>query len=306
MCRAANFGIAKMFLLAGCLLAATHGYTQSPPGPSGAPGLAAEPRKGAWAPPDIDESVPPVDPAAKCALPEVLHAAGARLTELLANLDKFTATEQIEYLQVNRKGDTLQRRLRSYDYVVSLREIRPGMLSAEEFRNGREGAQFFFNDMATNGLPALVLIFHPYYVGDFEMTCEGLGNVNGEPAWQVHFRQRPDRPSRMYGLRVGQRHYVLDLRGRGWISASSSQMLRLEADIVTPVPQAAMRRSHKIVEYQPVRFEKQKVDLWLPARAEIFMDFRGHFYQIRHSFTGFLLFEVTTRQEIADPRPPDR
>jgi hypothetical protein len=291
--------------LAGWLLAATGGYAQSPPGPNSALGEAAEPRRTTWAPPDIDESIPPVDPGAKCALPEVLQAAGARLKELVANVEKFTATERIEYVEVTRNGKTIQRKTGAFDYVVSLSEIRPGMLTAEEFRNGREGPQLFFMDLATNGLPALVLIFHPYYVGDFEMSCEGLGGVDGEPAWQVHFRQRPDRPSRMYSLYIGDRRFPLALKGRGWISVRNSQILRLEVDIVEPVKGAGLHRSHKIVEYQPVHFEKQKVDLWLPARAEVYMDFRGHCYQIRHAFSEFLLFDVTTKQQIAGPRPPD-
>jgi hypothetical protein len=297
-------------VLAGMLLASASLDAQLPlpgngPGAAkAARGGAVEPGKNTWAPPEIDEAIPPVDPAAACSLPEVLEAASTRLKELLANLEKFTATEQIEYLEVNRKGNTLQRKTRSYDYVVSLREIRPGMLSTEEFRNGRDGTQFFFMDLATNGLPALVFIFHPYYAGDFEMTCEGLGEVNGEPAWQVHFLQRADRPSRMYRLYVGQRRYTLDLKGRAWISARTRQVLRLEADIVKPVKGTEMRRSHKIIEYQPVRFEKANVELWLPARAEVYMDFRGHCFQIRHSFSEFLLFDVTTKQQIADPQPP--
>jgi hypothetical protein len=303
MIRTTRRGFAE-FLLAGWLLAAPATYAQTATSAEDPRSPTTPPRKLTWAPPDIDEAIPPVEPAAKCSLPEILRAASARQVELLTNLDRFTATEQIEYLQVNRKGDPLNRSQRSYNYVVSLREIRPGYLTTEEYRNGREGAQFYFNNMATNGLPSLVMIFHPYYAGDFEMVCEGLGQVNGEPAWQVHFLQRPDRPSRMYGLRVGGRHFALGLRGRAWISPSTGQVLRLEADITKPVPEAGMKRSHKIVEYQPVHFEKQKIDLWLPARAEVYMDFRGQCFQIRHSFNEFLLFEVTTQQKMVEPKLP--
>jgi len=297
---------AMSLALAGWLLAAVGGYAQTSPATKTTPGTAAEPDRIGWAPPDIDETIPPVDPEVSCALPDVLQAAGARLQELLANVDKFTATERIEDVEVTRNGHPIQRKTGSFNYVVSLREIRPGMLTAEEYRNGREGAQFFFMNLATNGLPALVLIFHPYYVADFEMTCEGLGKVNGEPAWQVHFRQRPDRPSRMYSLYIGNRRYAVDLKGRGWVSERSSQILRLEVDIVEPVKGAGLHRSHKIIEYQPVHFEKEKTDLWLPARAEVFMDFRGHCFQIRHSFTDYLLFGVAVKQQIGTPSEPER
>jgi hypothetical protein len=271
-----------------------------------APEFAVVPRsvphalpKDAWAPPDLDEDVPHVAPRANCALPAVLKAAGARLVELLANLEKFTATERIEYAEVTRKGAAIQRKAREFNYVVSLQEIRPGMLAVDEYRNGDSGSQLFFGNMATNGLPALVLIFHPYYAGDFEMKCEGLGEIHGEPAWQIYFRQRADRPSRMSRLHVGFKSYPMDLRGRAWISARTSQVVRLEADVLNPAKETRMERSHKIVEYQQVRFEKSKVALWLPARAEVFMHFRGHRYQIRHSFSDFLLFGVEVKHEIS-------
>jgi hypothetical protein len=264
----------------------------------------APPPRNFWAPPDIDEVIPRVDPAAACNLPEVMDAAAARLRELLINLERFAATELIDYNQVNRDGKSLLHKTRSYDYIVSLREIRPGLLSTEESRNGRDGPQYFFMDLATNGLPALVFILHPYYANDFEMTCEGLGEANAEPAWQVHFRQRPDRPSRMYRLYVGQRRFDVPLRGRAWISARTSQVLRLEADIVQPVKGTSMKRSHKIIEYRPVKFARANLELWLPARAEVFLELGGHHFQIRHSFSEFLLFNVTTNQTIVPPPPP--
>lgn len=297
---------ALSFALAGWLLAVAGGYAQTPAVTKLTPGTAADANKSGWAPPDIDETIPAVESGATCVLPEVLKSAGARLEELVANLEKFTATEQIENSQVTRSGQLIQRRTSSFEYVVSLREIRPGMLTTEEYRNGHEGPQFFFMNMATNGLPALVLIFHPYYVADFEMTCEGLGKVNGEPAWQVHFLQRPDRPSRMYSLYIGNRRYPVDLKGRGWISAKNGQILRMDVDMVAPVKDAGLRRSHKIIEYQPVHFEKQKTDLWLPSRAEVYMDFRGHCLQMRHSFSDYLLFGVATKQQIGTPSEPER
>lgn len=265
---------------------------------------AAPPPKEPWAPPDIDEITPPVDTTAPCNLPAVLEGAAARLRELLINLERFAATEHIDYNQVNRSGKSLLHKARSYDYIVSLRETRPGMLSTEEARNGRDGPQYFFMDLATNGLPALVFILHPYYAGDFEMTCEGLGDVNSEPSWQVHFRQRPDRPSRMYRLYVGNRRYDIDLRGRAWISARTAQVVRLEADIVQPVKGTSMKRSHKIIEYRPVKFARANLELWLPARADVYLEIGGHRFQIRHTFSDFLLFNVTTNQTVVPPPPP--
>src|SRR5206468_11455652 len=61
----------------------------------------------------------------------------------------------------------------------------------------------FPDGVATNGLPTLALIFHPFNAKNFEMSCEGLGRSGGVLAWQVHFRQRADRPNTMRAYRLG-------------------------------------------------------------------------------------------------------
>jgi len=113
----------------------------------------------------------------------------------------------------------------------------------------------------------------------------------------------------MYRLYVGQHRFDIDLRGRAWVSARTAQVLRLEADIVKPVKGTPMKRSHKIIEYRPVKFARANLELWLPARAEVFLELGGHRFQIRHTFSDFLLFNVSTNQTIVppppEPPPPD-
>ena len=57
-------------------------------------------------PPGIDEVVPPVLPGVTCDLPTVLHGVGVRMTQFVANLEKFSATEHIEHFRVDN-ADTL-------------------------------------------------------------------------------------------------------------------------------------------------------------------------------------------------------
>src|SRR5262249_24372248 len=142
-----------------------------------------------WLPPDVDEAVPSVDPSVPCNLREVLHKSGRRLQELVTNVDKFTATESVTHESFNKWGFASRAKRFKFNYVVSVQESRPGILNVDEFRNGASTPASFPDGIATMGLPALVFIFHPYYSDNFEMTCEGLGRWNREPAWQIYFRQ---------------------------------------------------------------------------------------------------------------------
>jgi hypothetical protein len=107
-----------------------------------------------------------------------------------------------------------------------------------------------------------------YMQGDFDFDCEGKGEWRGEPSWLVHFRQRPDRTNHMHGYSLGDKFYRIDLKGRAWISIDTSQIVRMEADMVNPMREIQLLSEHQTVEYGPVPFAKKNTSLWLPKSAE--------------------------------------
>jgi hypothetical protein len=172
----------------------------------------------------------------------------------------------------------------------------------EEYRNGGMDLEQFPEGIATLGLTALVMAFHPIYQGDYDLTCEGLSHWHGGLAWQVHFRQKPDKPARLRSYRVNSRSFPISLRGRAWISADTFQVLSLETDLVAPVPQIRLRAEHIAVEYMPVKFPSHHQELWLPQSAEIFFDYGNRRMHRRHHFRDYMLFAVDEKQQISLPR----
>jgi tetratricopeptide (TPR) repeat protein len=257
-----------------------------------------------WLPTGVDEEVPPVDPAAACALDDVLQKAGERIQEFATNVDRFTATEILKQESINKWGSASSPQTRKFDYMVSVEDLPPGHLHVEEFRNSHSLQPDFPDGVATKGLPALVLIFHPYNAGAFDMTCEGLTRKNGTLGWQVHFRQRSDKPNliRAYRSGVNGKTYALALKGRAWIAADTYQILRLETDLIAPLPQIRLATDHTVIEYGPVHFLDGKLDMWLPQSAEVYYDWRGRRSHRRHSFSNYLLFAVEDNQRITVPK----
>jgi tetratricopeptide (TPR) repeat protein len=268
------------------------------------PILATLPLFPSWLPPDIDEKVPPVQPGVPCALDEVIQNAGKRVQEFIRNADRFTATESLFHQPVNNWGFPAPSETRKFNYVVSIQEVRPGMFTVEEYRGGDVAYDRFPGGMATLGLPALVLIFHPYGAVNYDMQCEGLAHWNGVLAWQVHFRQRPDKPIRDRAYRFGGSGpaYPVALKGRAWIAADSYQIVRLETDLVAPLPEIRLFADHTAIEYGAVHFHKQNVDMWLPSTAEVFYDLKGRRIHRRHSFSSYMLFSVDDKQRISAPK----
>ena len=257
-----------------------------------------------WLPPDVDEKVPPVEAGVSCNLDQILENAGKRIKELVANVDRFAATESVTHQSINKWGFASRPVKFHFDYLVSIKEIRLGLLSVDEYRDIHYQPAKFPDGIATSGLPALVLIFHPYNTPDFKMTCEGLARSKAGPAWQIYFRQRADKPNsiRTYQIGVQGPTYSAPLKGRAWIAADSFQIVRLETDLVAPLPQIRLVADRAAIEYGPVHFQSRNLDMWLPQTAEVFYDWRGRRSHRRHSFKNYLLFSVDDKQQIAEPK----
>jgi tetratricopeptide (TPR) repeat protein len=264
-----------------------------------------------WLPPDVDEKMPPVEHGAACSLDEVLQKAGNQLVEFVHDVDRYAATESLMHESINRYGLASYPEKRKFDYMVSIQEVRQGFLSVTEYRNGGGSQSEFPDGIVTNGLPALTLVFHPFYSPNYEMTCEGLTRWHGGLAWQVHFRQRPGMPNAIQSYQLGLNgpSYSVALKGRAWISADNFQIVRMETDMVAPMPQIRLIAEHTAIEYGPVKFHKDNVNMWLPQSAEVYFAWKGRQVHRRHSFSNYLLFAVEDRQRITVPKivepPPD-
>lgn len=210
----------------------------------------------------------------------------------------------VSHESINKWGFASRPLKFQFDYLVSIKEVRLGLLSVDEYRDIHYLPAKFPDGIATSGLPALVLVFHPYYAPDFKMTCEGLARSKAGPAWQIHFRQRSGKPNsiRTYQIGVQGPAYSAPLKGRAWIAADSFQIVRLETDLVAPLPQIRLAADRAAIEYGPVHFQSRNLDMWLPQIAEVFYDWRGRRSHRRHSFKNYLLFSVDDKQHIAEPK----
>jgi hypothetical protein len=103
---------------------------------------------------------------------------------------------------------------------------------------------------------------------------------------------------------VGAQIYSLKLKGRAWVTADKFQIVRIESEMISPIPQIRLVSEHQIVEYGPVPFQKKASELWLPKSAEIYFDFRRHRYFRRHSFDHYMLFSAEAEEKRKEPTAP--
>ena len=208
----------------------------------------------------------------------------------------------MEHYTVTSSGARKSPEKRNFVYVVTVTQGKGGRFLIDEFRNGGTDVGQFPAHIATQGLPAIALIFHPLLATDFDFRCEGLGQWQGREAWQIHFAQRADRPVRIRSYYVGFHIYPVQLQGRVWIDPGNDQVVRLESELANPIPEIDLKSEHLIIEYKPVEFHSTGQKVWLPDAAELYVDRQGKRYYRRHSFTDFKLFNVETAQSFQVPK----
>jgi hypothetical protein len=254
-----------------------------------------------WRPPDVDDAKPTLAAGVVCPTAQVADESGKRVQELVRDLTRFAANEDLFHQSIDAFGFPTRTETRKYDYVAMVSESKPGAVSIEEYREDKPPQTGYPDNIASTGFITLALVFHPDMQPDFDLDCEGQTDWRGQASWLVHFRQRHERPNRMHGYMLGGQLFPVDLKGRAWITADKYQIVRIEADMVKPMPEIQLLSEHQTVEYGPVPFPTKNTTLWLPKTAEIYFDFRKHRYYRKHTFDHFLLFSVDTEQKEKAP-----
>jgi hypothetical protein len=257
-----------------------------------------------WNPPQVDATLSSISATPPCQIANVLKQAGDRAEELITHLQDFDAQEQLRYEQTDDLGVPEMITSAKFDYLVDFGE-KSDTPKVHETRTLLSGAEN--TDLAAildRGLPALALIFNPALQSDYEMRCEGLTVWNDQPAWVVYFRQSKDKRARTFGVRTASQVISVSLKGRAWIAAASGQVMHLETNLVNEVPAIGMRGNAVSVDYAPVKFHSQDVEMWLPQSAVAYIDYGKRRMIVTHTFSDFRLFSVQTQQVIEKPKSP--
>ena len=283
-----------------------------------------------WDPPRVDASILSLSAMPPCILPDVLKMAGDRAVELVDHLQNFIAHEQIRYLQmpsVSMAGPTGITGVGpipgqpenmsfsgKFDYIVDFGK-RSEPLHVREHRTPLKGtANANLDAIVGKGLAVLALIFHPSMQGDYEMRCEGSATWNDQPAIVVYFSQRKGKRPRTVTMETASELALHDpnareirplrLKGRAWIAANSGQVVHLETNLLEKLPLIELEESAFSVDYAPVKFRAQNVEVWLPQFALGYTDYAGRRMIVEHTFSDFQLFSVQTQDAIQKPKEP--
>jgi VWFA-related protein len=254
-----------------------------------------------WNPPSVDAEARDRTEAPECDLPAVLAQAGVRATELVTNIQNFTAQERIEFRILGGVGSQYDFGSDDFDYSAVL--IRhPQGYTIQEGRNPVPGSRPF--PIATHdlGLPEMALMFLPQFQSNYDMTCSGAGVWEGHLTWLINLRQRNDRPDSTASF-TGRNGavYPAPLKGRAWIAQDSGEVVHLEIGLMHAILPVDIQSWSLSIDYAPVHFKTRNIDIWLPQSAEAYRESETRRMITSHEFSDFRLFSVDTKQEATSP-----
>jgi hypothetical protein len=256
-----------------------------------------------WDPPDVDAQLHPRSSSLECFLSAVLAQAGTRATELVQNLQDFTAQERIEYRVLGIMGNQLDQGAGTFDYTAVFEQGREGY-AVQEGRAPERGNQAVPVSTQDVGLPEMALVFLPEFQDDYEMKCEGAAEWNRRSTWVVRFHQRKDRPSHTASFSERGVVYPAKFKGRAWIAQDTGAVVHLEMGLMQGIPAVNVKGWYLSIDYAPVQFRTRNVKIWLPQSVDAYGDFNTRRTITSHSFSNFLLFSVQTDEVIDKPKAP--
>lgn len=256
-------------------------------------------------PPDIDAGVPALLSDRACPLAQVLKGASDRTLDLIENMRRFSADEHIEHIDFDRNGKKHNSSAETANYVVEIESGSSGYPHIEEYRAGGGIQRASFVDVGT---AAFALIFHPSHIANFDFRCEGMTELRGQLAWQVHFVEGADPNGSFSALRIGRSVQLTRFKGRAWISTDNYNVLQIETDLVNPLEKIKLQREHWMIVYAPVEFSSRRIRLWLPESSSLYIAYRdGRSYERVHTLSDFQLFSVDSVDSVkADKAPPNK
>ena len=233
-------------------------------------------------------------------LDPLLDRMAAVVGKSLTEYSDFTCKETVTQSKFGKNGKVEYKENSLFDYLV-LFQSTSGEPIMVESRLAKEGSRKprHIPLLLTNGFSTMLLIFHPYYAGDYQFTDLGEESVDGRVCVKVHFTHVKGLHSTA-ALLLNGREYPLDLQGTVLVDKASGTILKINAALESPMDDVGLRSLEAEVQYAPVRFQGFPQAYWLPMQAAIDVKSTHQHWRNLHQFTAYRHFETSAKEKISN------
>ncbi|SFS14999.1 Tetratricopeptide repeat-containing protein [Granulicella pectinivorans] len=176
----------------------------------------------------------------------------------------------------------------------------------EELRTDAKNRPLAATDDAQNvGFGALWLLFAPANLEEAHFRSLGRQKIAGHETFVLSFVQRTDKAR--LGTVVGPVNARCNtfIQGVVWIDQASFHLIRMQTDLLAPIPGLQIEKIRSILKYSEVRIPERALSLWLPTDVSISWKQGVQDDSETHHYSKYRLFAGTARiVPVTDPTPP--
>ena len=228
----------------------------------------------------------------------ILRKTGAVIADLLHRMPNLIATEEVRQPTAIRKST--QHDTSSFSYRIVHKQEPSGGDALEEFRtDARDQPIDYSANNASRplgvGFATMWLFFFPGNLHESHFRYLGQQSIGSRKTDVLAFAQNPENVGLGAVIESGFGRCSTPLQGVAWIDQSTFQIVRMQTDLLSPVPYIQLNQLRSILTYGPVKIAGLKLLLWLPSDVETTWQTAFHVGRESHRYSHYRLFQSTMR-----------
>ena len=145
------------------------------------------------------------------------------------------------------------------------------------------------------GFATMWLFFLPGNLRESRFRYLGQQSIEHRETYVMAFAQIPQNTGLGAVIQSGSGQCSTPLQGVAWIDQSTFQIVRMQTDLLSPLPDIQLNQLRSILNYRSVKIAGLKLLLWLPSDVETTWETAFHSGEESHSYSHYRLFQATMR-----------
>jgi hypothetical protein len=230
-------------------------------------------------------------------LPMILRKVGEGVAGFFVNFPNTTCTESVQsqicsawtrHCKMIFKDD--------FRYLLLVHSMQ-GARALDEYRTDAQGNTIDYRRLTeppvlTYQFTAATLYFHPRFQKASLFRYFGRQALDGQETEVVGFAQIPENSPPVTWFQNGDKTARLLVQGLVWIDPASSEIVRIQTDLLAPRPDVGLIREHSVIDFSAVHLSETSATYFLPTKIAVDIKVSGQHYRNTHVYSDFKLFRV--------------
>jgi len=235
------------------------------------------------------QSTPSTDP---------VDIAQRKITEYLNSLADLHCTESVTQEKIAPNGHVAQTERAKYDYLIMMNgdgddfQLNETRVSASSTSPKAKPVSM----LVSNGVPTVLLVFHPYYRNSFKFEAGAAEVVDGKTLILIHFEHIQGRRTPA-ALALRGREYPLEFEGTAWLDKQAGEVVKIDANLERDMSDIGLRSLDVHVEYKTEKVGKGVSAVNLPAMAVVDVATPLQHWRNTHTFDAYKSFSTDAEQD---------